>query len=339
MKTNNLKIGTHYNRLTTIIPVDLGFRALDILRKTINICKTNEKLGGSVVIGLADRRTLIDKIFISLARQFKRTIVVNVPTTGAVNTALLRNRAFEKAATEFLLILDADIWPDFELFNKYQRNIELGLAPFYFIPCMYLSAYGSKALLRDGDPEGMTEKYFNFSRKEFVHLANPSSITIMRSIDFINAGSFNEAFEGHGYEDFDFMLRLAVHYNVLTPCGKLLDTCNARSPLFPSGFRRALGRLCLPTLLEKDMAFHLFHPTPKNKSYHASRRSNLEIFKSLHGHLESSLPESRTLIEDFIGLCQKHDLNLRDYSALFEDKPGHIDRYDTFRRRLRFLFK
>lgn len=339
MKINHSQIANNHERITTIIPVDLGFRALDILRKTIRICSANEKLGGAIVIGLADRQTWVDKIFILLTQGFTRTKVVSVPTDGAINTSLLRNKAFEQVASEFLLILDADIWPDFELFEKYRNNIAQGLAPFYFIPCMYLSAYGTKALLNEGNPAKMAEKYFDFSRKEFVHLANPSSITIMRSADFINAGRFNEAFQGHGYEDFDFMLRLAAYHDVLIPCGKILEPCSARSPLFSSGFRRALGRLCLPTLLEKDMAFHLYHPTPKNKSYYSNRKTNLEIFKSLHNHLESAAPESRTLIEDFIVLCKQNGLNFRDYSALFEDKPGHIDRYDTFKRRLRFLFK
>lgn len=337
MSRAEMKSLNDLTQMAIVVPIDLENRPLDIIKKTIRMCTENDKRGGHLVIGLADRDSWIERIFKKIISRFSNTTVVATPFSGPVNTARLRNKAFEAVERQYLLLLDVDIWPDFNLFAKYQRKLSLGTEQFCFIPCMYLSQYGSKRLITEGRANALRESYFNFSRKEFLHLANPSSITIMHSQDYSMLGGFDERFEGHGYEDFDFMMRLAEAHNCLQPCGNLLDANTARSPLFPSGFRRALGRLCLQALLDKDMAFHLHHKSPKNTKYYSSRQSNLEFFLAQHQHRAIEAPESNSLIEDFLGLCKANNLNYKDYSALFENKPGHIDRYDTFKRRLRFL--
>lgn len=45
-----------------------------------------------------------------------------------------------------------------------------------------------------------------------MHLASPSSITILKSADYETLHGFDESFRGHGYEDFDFLVRLYNHY-------------------------------------------------------------------------------------------------------------------------------
>jgi len=294
-------------------------------------------MGGELIIGLADRGTWKEPIFKRIIARLSNAKIVSTPVTGPVNTAQLRNKAYEAVTREYLVLLDADIWPDYRLFLKYQQKIISGAIEFSFIPCMYLSPFGSKQLIKNKSPETLIKQYFSFSRKQFLHLANPSSITVMRSKNFAEAGGFDEEFQGHGYEDFDFMLRLANLHGEIQKCGNMLDTSTARSPLFPSGFRRALGRLCLPALLDKDMAFHLHHDSSRKNAYYAARVDNLERFLSLHKELKCDGPESRSLVEDFIALCNSRSLKFQDYSALFENKPGHVDRYDTFKRRLRFL--
>ncbi|TCP75533.1 putative glycosyltransferase involved in capsule biosynthesis [Pseudomonas putida] len=324
---------------TIILPIDLGSRPIDIILKALRICREGEKYGWKIVIGLAVRNIWPEIIFKRVIGKFPNISIVETAHAGPVNNARLRNSACKVTESKYLIFLDVDIWPDHDLFYKYQNKIEKDELDFVFIPCMYLSQYGSKRLISERDPKSLRDRYFNFSRKEFLHLANPSSVTIMRSQDFSSLGGFDEQFEGHGYEDFDFMLRLAGLYNSLTECGKILDAGTARSPLFPTGFRRALGRLCLPLLIDKDMAFHLYHDTPKQTKYYAARTGNLERFLTQHQHLTSTHPESSTLIEDFLSLCRLNNLDYKDYSALFENKPGHIDRFDTFKRRLRFLLK
>ncbi|HAJ0698922.1 TPA: capsular biosynthesis protein, partial [Escherichia coli] len=44
-----------------------------------------------------------------------------------------------------------------------------------------------------------------------------------------------------------------------------------------------------------------------------------------------------TLLMLFIKHCIDKGEDIRNYSIYFDNKPGHIDRYDTLRRRIKFL--
>jgi predicted glycosyltransferase involved in capsule biosynthesis len=117
----------------------------------------------------------------------------------------------------------------------------------------------------------------------------------------------------------------------------LLDK-TARSPLFARGFRRYLGESCFDALLEKDMAFHIFHEKPDVKGYQAARKKNYELFVSLHQkRVSEKATGDPTLIAIFTRLCAEKNIDVSDYGILFDNKPGHVDRFDTFRRRLKFL--
>lgn len=324
---------------TVIVPLDLSQRPMDILAKAIQLAKTSDKECLSVVFGHNDRGTVHDKSLKEALKIYSNVkLVSEVFYSDEINTSLLRNKAFEAVETDFLILLDVDIWPDIALFLKYKSNVENGIQPFYFLPCMYLTHKGTQDLSKGRvSPKALTKKFFDFSRKEFLHLASPSSITVMKSMDYIAVGRFDQRFTGHGYEDFDFMMRLANHHKKLLPCAKLMENTAARSPLFASGFRRALGRLCLPSLIQKDFSFHLYHEKPKTSRYHEARTDNYSRFFDTHNVRPGDFGESKTLIEEFIELCRDTQKDFRDYSALFENKPGHIDRFDTLKRRLRFL--
>jgi predicted glycosyltransferase involved in capsule biosynthesis len=327
------------NDLSIIVPLDFSQRPLDILFKAIHLCKAAHPTGCRIIFGHADRGTLVDRLAYKVLSSFSHSrVVCEKISSTAINTSLLRNIAFEKVETKFLLLLDVDIWPDIELFSKYLKLLVSGKSPLYFLPCIYLTKTGSRKLKKKQlDPEDLTKKFFNFSRKDFLHIASPSSITFMYSEDFRSVGGFDQNFEGHGYEDFDFMLRLARYHKLISPTPSFFSNEPSRSPLFASGYRRELGRLCLPTLFNKDFAYHLHHAKPKASKYYEARTKNFEIFKNKHQELASGEEESATLIEDFIKLCSSNNQIISYFSALFENKPGHVDRYDTFKRRLRFL--
>lgn len=157
-------------------------------------------------------------------------------------------------------------------------------------------------------------------------------------MDYAKLNGFNTAYNGHGYEDFDFLVRLACHYNKLSSSPNFMINKTARSPLFSEGFRRYLGRLCLDILLEKDMVFHLYHKKTKESKYYKSRPNNFNFFVEQHKKLVAQgMNEYPTLIIEFIKLCVEKNVNIDDHAILFDNKPGHIDRFDTFKRRLNFL--
>jgi predicted glycosyltransferase involved in capsule biosynthesis len=335
-----LSDATKHN-ITAIVPLDLMHRPLDIISKARQMAVAANRSNVKVIFAHNDRGLWVDKLFRLVIGRCEGAFAVSKPFyTGNVNAALLRNEAFKHVEDDFLTLLDVDIWPDFALIEKYRAKVDAQERPFYMLPCLYLTKKGSNDLTRAKvDVQKLTQRFFGFSRKEFLHLASPSSVIVMRSKDYSLLGGFNEAFSGHGYEDFDFMMRLAELHGDLEKAPDMLIDKTARSPLFARGFRRYLGKSCFEPLLEKDLAFHIFHERPDVEGYQEARKKNYQLFASLHkDKVLGTAAGDPTLISGFTTLCSERNIDVSDYGILFDNKPGHIDRFDTFRRRLRFLF-
>ena len=328
------------SNLTAIVPLDLENRPKEIIERAKLLALAAEAADVSIIFGLNDRNYAPERKLKESLKGIQHTEISSAALDfKSVNMSALRNLAFTKVTTSFLTLLDVDIWPDFKLLKKYQLFIENGIRPYYFLPCIYLTAFGSKKLMRTLEtPSSLTGKYFSFSRKEFMHLASPSSVTIMKSEDYQTINGFNQNFIGHGYEDFDFMLRLASLYSEVKASSGFLKPQDSRSPLFATGFKKELGRICFSALLAKDFTYHLHHPKNTSSTFNSSRPSNFQTFEALHQSFVNELTEEDdTLITDFLTYCKAHGKSIKEYSALFENKPGHVDRYDTLRRRIRFL--
>lgn len=328
------------SNLTAIVPLDLENRPNEIIDRAKQLAKAAEVAGVSIIFGLNDRHSAPEKKLKETLNGIEGVEIANATLSyDSVNMSALRNLAFAKVNTRFLTLLDVDIWPDFTLLKKYALYIANGVRPYYFLPCVYLTAFGSKKLTNTIEtPSSLTEKYFSFSRKEFMHLASPSSVTIMKSEDYKAIDGFNQSFIGHGYEDFDFMLRLANLYSEIKSSAEFLKPQISRSPLFATGFKKELGRICFSALLAKDFTYHLYHQKKTSSVFTSLRPSNFQTFKALHQSFANELiEEDETLISDFLAHCKSHGRSIHEYSALFENKPGHVDRYDTLRRRIKFL--
>ncbi len=327
--------------LTAIVPLDLQFRAKDIIAKAKLMAEQSAGSSLKIVFAHNDRATKFDAKLKNVLLDYKDVCLVSGRFyDGSVNSAFLRNIAFAEVSTKYLVLLDVDLWLDLGLLRKYLGSVYSGVVPFAILPCLYLSQTGSKALVSGARSiERLRNDYFAFSRKQFLHLANPSSIVIMQSADYEALKGFNIEYSGHGYEDFDFMIRLASLYSLISSSSNFFSNITMRSPLFVQGFRRELGRLCLDALLERDFFFHIFHEkSPESNQYYSLRKDNFSYFCELHKeYSEGTSSGDPTLITMFIKKCLDSGKNIHDYSIYFENKPGHVDRYDTFRRRMRFL--
>lgn len=325
---------------TAIVPLDLALRPTDLIRKACRLARQAELSNMKVIFGHNDRGTIFDKLFKILIKRNKAVRIASENwQSNHINTSHLRNAAFSLVETKYLVLLDADIWPDLSVINKYINKVKKGERAYYFLPCLYLTEKGSNDLAKSRiSTADLAKRFYSFSRKEFLHLASPSSITVMKTSDYEEIKGFNADFCGHGYEDFDFMMRLSTHHNLLNPAPDILLDKTARSPLFAVGFRRYLGEQCLDALLEKDMVFHIHHERPKYSEYYTARKKNYARFSELHAfRAEGDSPGEPTLISRFAQACHERHLDIAEYSILFDNKPGHIDRFDTFRRRARFL--
>jgi len=328
---------------TAIVPIDLVTRPEDILRKSLLLAEAFSSHGAKIVFAHNDRGMKGDKRFIRAlgSGQFDGITVQSGPFyDGVVNPSLLRNIAAPLVTTEVMLLLDVDIWPDMELFQRYANAVDRADAPFYMLPCLYLTKLGSEKVVRGELPiASLKEQYYRFSRKYFLHLASPSSVTFMTLAAYQELNGFDERYAGHGYEDFDFMIRLALHYKVINKTADFMVNAVARSPLFAKGYRRELGRLVLPALMKKDLVYHLFHQRGERVDYSRQREQNFKLFQTKNAsEPNSGLPADSTLLTAFVTAVGESGGDVADYGIYFENKPGHVDRFDTFRRRLRFLF-
>jgi predicted glycosyltransferase involved in capsule biosynthesis len=329
--------------LTAIVPLDLHFRAKDIIAKAKLMAQMSQGSSLKIVFAHNDRDTKFDASLKGVLSGYKDVSLVSGKFyEGVVNSSLLRNIAFAEVSTKYVVLLDVDLWLDLGLLRKYLNLVCSGIVPFSVLPCLYLSMKGSKDLMSGKwSIKQMRDSYFAFSRKEFLHLANPSSIVVMQSTDYEFLKGFNTEFSGHGYEDFDFMIRLASLHSLVRSSPDFLSNATVRSPLFVQGFRRELGRLCLDALLEKDFFFHIYHEkSPESNQYYSLRSENLSSLCELHKeYSEGHGGGDPTLITAFIEKCLASGKSIQEYSIYFENKPGHVDRFDTFRRRMKFLLK
>lgn len=328
------------SNLTAIIPIDLSQRPVDIINKAKRILAAARSSKLKVSFGHNDLGTRHDITFKRLVNFYPEAEISSGKFySNEVNTSLLRNEAFKNVKTPYTLLLDIDIWPELELFAKHLKKVESKEQPLSIIPCLYLTKLGSKQLTtKKVSPDKLKEKFFNYSRKEFLHLASPSSITILESNDYVAAGAFNEEFRGHGYEDFDFLVRLMSLHGKVSASADFLQEKSSRSPLFCIGYKRSIGEFCMEALLEKDIALHVHHEKPDKTDYQSARTRNYHLFSSLHSHrVNQTNRDDPTLLSAFSKLCESKQVSVQELSILYDNKPGHIDRFDTFKRRLRFL--
>ncbi|UVC28647.1 galactosyltransferase-related protein [Pantoea sp. SOD02] len=326
--------------ITVIIPIDLKSRPKDVINKAISITEKAEKTDFKIIFGHNDRNKRQDKKFKEKLNNYVNTSVVSTYVdSDDINMSRLRNIAFQQVETEYLLLLDVDINFNENLFVKYLNKLKNNEGAFFIIPCLYLTKYGSHILHKTND-NYVLNRFFSFSRKEFLHLASPSSITLLKTQDYKILNGFDEQFSGHGFEDFDFLTRLSNLYNLLPKSDDFIANKTARSPLFSVGFRKYLGALCLDALIEKDIALHKHHRKEKKSPYYFRRDINFNIFKNKHKKThEETINSQPTLLIDFMRICSVKNIDITDYSVLFDNRPGHIDRYDTFLRKLRFILK
>ncbi|MDW4561960.1 MULTISPECIES: galactosyltransferase-related protein [Aeromonas] len=327
--------------LTAIIPIDLHRRPKDLINKAVSLARAAQENNIHSVFGHNDRNTKYDRELIRKLSAYPLvTINSENKTTDNINAAALRNLAFKAVKTNYIVLLDVDIYPDFDLLVKYMYRLVDSTVPFYVLPCLYLTKHGTKMLNKNKvNIETLKARFFSFSRKEFLHLASPSSVTILKARDYRAINGFDENYCGHGYEDFDFLVRLYDLHRLINKSHDFLLDLNARSPLFSVGFRRYLGEFCLDALLEKDMVFHLYHEKEHREDYYLARKENYNKFTKIHSDkISESKYSDATLLSPFISLCARKGVSIHDYSALFDNKPGHIDRFDTVKRRIKFLF-
>ena len=183
----------------------VGYNYEDILKKIKDIIK---QLPNNIelVIGHNDKNTFYDFLLKSISKKSNIVLVSTSIKSELTNNSTLRNIAVEKASSDVIFLMDVDIWFDIKLYKDCANLVRTEEKPFVMLPCIYLTDKGSKTIEKL-QREKMFEKLISFRRDLFQHIASPSSVIFLKKTDYSKIGGFDEKFVGHGYEDFDFIVR------------------------------------------------------------------------------------------------------------------------------------
>lgn len=330
--------------IDAIVPIDLARRPWQLLRRLRQQQTRASGSGLTLVVGHNDRGTVADAMLKRFCHREQIRLVSGAFYDGHVNNARLRNEAMRAVSTKWTLLLDVDVLIEHDTI-AHMCAILKGKQPFCIAPCLYLSARGSRDLLKGrATQRSLLARYWTFERAPFLHLALPSSVALFASIDFALIGGFDEGFSGHGYEDLDFLLRLALLHKRVPRTPALLCDCPSRAPLLSSGFRAWLARLALPLVLTESIPVHVWHATAADR-YYAMRKANAAYFftklRAIVGDVNDvaaddfePLTPDTDLIAFWAALCRTHRVAAERYSILFDNRPGHVDRESGYVRRL-----
>jgi predicted glycosyltransferase involved in capsule biosynthesis len=320
--------------LSILTPIDLSRRSEQILRRVRRLLLALQGTEIEVVFGHADRGGWADSKLIKLVSTYEgrtKVILCSVPTSDLPsNLSNLRNEAARAMSGDIVLLLDIDIFPDIALFRYMEKRVSSDNLGICMVPCAYLSEEGSVFILKGGNSRTIVEQFYDFRTTFIMHWACPSSITAFRSEDYWNIGGFFEGYKGHGYEDFDFILRLALYKLLIPRGGYLLIDKIYRAPGFSVGFRSVLAKFCIENIFDSKVAFHLFHRKDYKDIYYLKRTNNrtlfLNRFQSLLSASDSNDLNSISglpFFTAFFNECMQRGLSFDKYHALFDARPRY----------------
>lgn len=307
-------------KYSVIVPIDLALRPFDILKKVKSILqRSSEEV--EIVFGHNDRGGIFDKYLKKITKKSNVRLISGKFYTRLICQSLLRNRAVEQCSSEFIYLMDVDCLFDEELSDSCINDIKNNKTPFIILSCLYLSRKGSREIFKYTREE-MFDKYIAFRKDLYLHLAFPSANIFMKKTDYFNIGGFDEEFMGHGGEDFEFMIKLALYKNVIKPTKDLMLNKFYKAPLLSEGFRKYLSFSGLPYFFDKKIVFHLHHNRSKLRGYFKQYHKNSNLLQEKI-KLNSNLDESgESLIEFYEQLCKKYNVSIDKYSVLFDSyKP------------------
>lgn len=307
-------------KYSVIVPIDLALRPFDILKKVKSILqRSSEEV--EIVFGHNDRGGIFDKYLKKITKKSNVRLISGKFYTRLICQSLLRNRAVEQCSSEFIYLMDVDCLFDEELSDSCINDIKNNKTPFIILSCLYLSRKGSREIFKYTREE-MFDKYIAFRKDLYLHLASPSANIFMKKTDYFNIGGFDEEFMGHGGEDFEFMIKLALYKNVIKPTKDLMLNKFYKAPLLSEGFRKYLSFSGLPYFFDKKIVFHLHHNRSKLRGYFKQYHKNSNLLQEKI-KLNSNLDESgESLIEFYEQLCKKYNVSIDKYSVLFDSyKP------------------
>ncbi|MFW1808251.1 glycosyltransferase [Acinetobacter ursingii] len=311
---------------TIVIPIDLNYRSLDIIKKIIVLKNKVKDEDFKVILSCNSNPRLPIQILKKIIEKTTNICLINIGTEKG-NLSKLRNNGIKHTKTKYILFLDIDIYIDIPQIKNTFYVFQQASTDLCMYPCLYLSKQGTKKISKLSIKQ-FRQAYYGFRRDLILHLAFPSSIilTDLKSVQAIEG--FDEQFIGHGYEDFDFLLRLFHYKGLIQYQPSLLIDETYLAPMMATGFRAILAESQLEQLLLEEYFLHMYHKKDKKSLFHQQRKINQERFKmKLKQKLEIDNKEIDTtppyLLKAFFQLLARHQLNRPEYATLWAEIHGY----------------
>lgn len=316
------------DNLSIIIPLDFSRRPVDLLKRAIYLIKHFKPFKVELVFSISNRGGLIEKKLCQKLLSHPNTVLVydDIIEKTLPPLARLRNIGAAKATRSFLLFLDVDVLVDPNILIKTFEKINKEKFPYIAIPVIYLSRKGSKCATT------ATSKalswYLSFDKKMVDGIAINSSLIMISRDYFHELNGFHDTYTGHGYEDFDFLLRalnISTTENLVSE-NFFIDRTSS-SPAQAWGFRSFLAKYSLPIFLDNIFAVHLHHDRCRGDGYYEHRLHNFEHFKNRlvsYFQIPKSIDDDTTIFTPlwtyhfFSQTLNQYQKNVHDYRALFE---------------------
>lgn len=262
--------------LSIVIPLDFHRRSWDFYRRVKRFVHMFAGQSVQLIFGCNAAPQFWVKCLQRLIAKHANMHVCLV-AAEASSLSKLRNAAIAAVKTKYVMFLDIDIVPDLNLVDLAYRQTLNHPKQISMFPCLYLSKQGSKLIYKQS-AQKFIEQYFDFRRDLILHLAFPSSIVIADLASVREIGGFDEQFVGHGYEDFDFMLRLFHHKGLIEYSTDILVDEPYLAPLMSVGLRAVLAKPFLESLIQPVYFLHQFHKKDKDEDYYKKRIQNKDLF-------------------------------------------------------------
>ncbi|AJJ19749.1 galactosyltransferase-related protein [Yersinia intermedia] len=201
------------------------------------------------------------------------------------NASAARNIGIKRSKSDYLIFEDVDLYHSSDFYNRINIEIETliesGDWPFFVVPVIYLTELGSDLVLHNLNGKlysKMIGEIYKPTSDYIVHHASASSFLICKRQDAISIGGYDESFEGWGFEDSDFWVRLLRKFKIERPRDFYqLDTRNYSKQVNWRGWR-SLFRIFADLVANKGIySFHIHHPIAEHRST-AVRAKNHKIF-------------------------------------------------------------
>jgi len=221
----------------------------------------------------------------------------------AFSLAQCRNFGALQANAKVILFLDADC---FLSLSTLKKLLDLSLAKdiagneneFLMLPCLYLNKEASE-FFSTQEPilwDVLAQSDLARAQRKYVqNFARASSLVLFNKAKFEALGGYDESFIGHGYEDFEFLLRFLQETSEFECLPR--DLCfDSRSWEFSEfkGFRALFSLLGLEGVSYGLYALHFWHTNPNQNGYLDNREKNhvqfyerLKVFEKQQNALKS----------------------------------------------------